>query len=244
MPNKLFLSALILFLCPALAPSQEKNPAPPVSLAPWVLHAKLTNETAPEYPAFALENHIQGEVFVDVVVDENGKVQTAKPVDCLNCSSILADAAVEAVKKWEYQPTVVDGKPALVSSWVAFRFRLDGPSVEILSKSESSTPAAEPAKITGPRKLRISSGVAEANLIHKVDPQYPLMAQQAHIQGDVVMQCIIDKEGNVANLRAMSGHPVLIQAAIDAVKQWKYKGYRLNGEPVEVETTVTVKFHM
>lgn len=233
MAKKTLLSGVIPFLSVMLAFGQEKKSSTPVCLAPWVLHARLTHETAPEYPVSALENHIQGDVFVQVLVDENGKVQTAKAENCANCSSILGAAAVQTVKKWEYQPAIIGGRPVPVSSWVTFRFKSDGPSIEIPSKVESPKP----------KKLRISSGVAEANLIHKVEPQYPLMAKASHIQGDVVMQCTIDKEGNMANLKAISGPPALAQAALDAVKQWKYKPYTLNCDPVEVETTITVKFH-
>lgn len=244
MAKKTLLSGVILFFCVALAPGQEKKPSPPISLAPWILHAKLMNEALPEYPASALENRVQGDVFVDIVVDENGRVQTAKAVDCMNCSLILGDAAVETIKKWEYQPTLLDGSPARVSSWVALRFKVEGPSVEILTKSESSTPAVEPPKVSGSQKLRVSAGLAEANLVHKVDPEYPLMAKQTHVQGDVVLACTIAKDGSIAMLRAISGHPILIQSAMDAVKQWKYKPFLLNGELVLVETTITVKFRM
>jgi protein TonB len=101
-----------------------------------------------------------------------------------------------------------------------------------------------PPKVATPQKVRISSGVAEGNKIHDVQPTYPQMARIAHIQGDVVLQATISKTGSIENLRAVSGHPILIQAALDAVRQWKYKPYILNGEPVEVETQVTVKFHM
>lgn len=103
---------------------------------------------------------------------------------------------------------------------------------------------APPPKVAAPQKLRISSGVAEGNLINKVEPPYPQMAKIAHVQGDVVLQALISKQGTIENLRAISGHPILLQAAMDAVKQWRYKPYMLNGEPVEVETTITVRFHM
>ena len=108
----------------------------------------------------------------------------------------------------------------------------------------SAAPPPPPAapKPTGPKK--VSSGVMEGNLIRKVDPPYPSMAKIAHIQGDVVLQATISKGGTIENLRGVSGHPILIQAAMEAVRQWKYRPYELNGEPVEVETTITVRFHM
>ncbi|HLY92935.1 MAG TPA: energy transducer TonB [Candidatus Angelobacter sp.] len=104
--------------------------------------------------------------------------------------------------------------------------------------------AAPPPKVATPQKVRVSSGVAEGLKIHDVQPTYPQMARIAHIQGDVTLQATISKNGAIENLRAVNGHPILIQAALDAVRQWKYKPYVLNGEPVEVETQITVKFHM
>jgi protein TonB len=103
---------------------------------------------------------------------------------------------------------------------------------------------APPPKVATPQKLRVSSGVADGLKIHDVTPAYPQMARIAHIQGDVLLQATISKSGVIENLRAVQGHPILIQAAMDAVKQWKYKPYILNGEPVEVETTIKVQFHM
>jgi protein TonB len=79
-------------------------------------------------------------------------------------------------------------------------------------------------------------------LVRRVQPNYPPLARQARIQGAVVLQAQISKDGNIENLQLVSGHPMLAPAAIEAVKQWKYKPYLLNGEPVEVETQVVVNF--
>jgi protein TonB len=103
---------------------------------------------------------------------------------------------------------------------------------------------APPPKVATPQKLKVSSGVVEGLKLNAPSPTYPQMARIAHIQGDVVLQATISKNGTVENLHALSGHPILIQAALDAVRQWKYKPYVLNGEPVEVETTIKVQFHM
>ena len=105
----------------------------------------------------------------------------------------------------------------------------------------SSAPVAVP-KVATPQKIRVSQGVSEGLLLHKVTPNYPGLAKQARIQGSVVLQATIGKDGSIQNLRVQSGHPMLTQAAIDAVRQWKYKPYMLNGEAVEVETTVQVNF--
>jgi len=92
------------------------------------------------------------------------------------------------------------------------------------------------------QKVRVSSGVALGLLIREVKPEYPPLAQQARIQGIVTLQALIGKDGSVQNLRVISGHPMLVQAAMEAVKQWRYKPYYLNGEPVEVETQINVNF--
>jgi len=105
----------------------------------------------------------------------------------------------------------------------------------------SSTPVAVP-KIATPQRVRVSSGVQSGLLVRRVQPNYPPLARQARIQGVVVLQAQISKEGNIENLQLISGHPMLAPAAIEAVKQWKYKPYLLNGEPVEVETQVQVNF--
>jgi len=86
------------------------------------------------------------------------------------------------------------------------------------------------------------SHMMEGNLIYRVQPQYPSLARQARIQGSVVLQAVISREGMIEKLQVLSGHPMLVQAAIDAVRQWRYRPYVLNGDPVEVETQVTVNF--
>lgn len=105
----------------------------------------------------------------------------------------------------------------------------------------SSTPVAVP-KVATPQRIRVSQGVTEGLLLRKVQPAYPPLARSARIQGQVVLQAVIGKDGTIQNLRAISGHPMLTPAAIDAVKQWRYKPYFLNGEPVEVDTQITVNF--
>lgn len=113
--------------------------------------------------------------------------------------------------------------------------------------SASSSPAAAPTlskPVPAVQRRRISQGVTQGLLIFRIEPTYPPLAQQARIQGVVVMTAFIDKGGNVQRLQVVSGHPLLAHAAIEAVKQWRYKPFVLNGQPLEVETTVTVNFHL
>jgi protein TonB len=103
--------------------------------------------------------------------------------------------------------------------------------------------AAQTADTKKP-KLRVSSGVAEGLKTHTVNPKYPREARDKGIQGEVILQATIDTKGNITNLNAVRGDPILADASIEAVKQWRYKPYILNGEPVEVETTIKIVFHL
>lgn len=92
-------------------------------------------------------------------------------------------------------------------------------------------------------RLRISH-VSEGDLVHKVLPVYPPLARSARIQGQVVLRAVISKQGIIKDLKLLTGHPMLVPAAIEAVRQWRYRPYVLNNEPVEVETQITVNFSL
>ena len=88
------------------------------------------------------------------------------------------------------------------------------------------------------------SAMMEGYLVHKVEPVYPSLARAARIQGAVELQAVISKEGRIERVQVLRGHPMLVNAAVDAVQQWRYRPYILNGEAVEVETHVTVNFSL
>jgi protein TonB len=107
-----------------------------------------------------------------------------------------------------------------------------------------SAVAPPPPKPTAPQRVKQGGNVTAASILQQTRPLYPALARQARIQGNVVLHAIIDKDGKVAQLEVISGHPLLVQSALDAVKQWRYKPTLLNGDPVEVDTTITVTFTM
>jgi len=107
------------------------------------------------------------------------------------------------------------------------------PRVPVLAKSPEPTPV---------KRIRVASRVVEANLIHDVPPQYPPEAGRARLEGAVVLMAVIGQDGSVKDVRVESGLPILAQAAIDAVKQWRYKPYLIDGEPVEVDSRITINF--
>jgi len=117
--------------------------------------------------------------------------------------------------------------------------QLGGVIGSVISSTNSAVPRFVPVV---PQRIRISQGVTKGLLIHREEPTYPVLARSARVQGEVVLSAVIDTNGQITNLQLVSGHPMLVPAAISAVKQWRYKPYLLNGQPVEVETTITVIF--
>ncbi|HAX41338.1 MAG TPA: energy transducer TonB [Bryobacteraceae bacterium] len=125
---------------------------------------------------------------------------------------------------------------------------LGGPG---LSPSLLATPPPPPPVRTEPkappqiRRIEVGGNVIEAKLIRPaVQPVYPALARQARVQGTVVLAALIAPDGRVRNLRVLSGHPLLTQAALEAVRQWRYQPTFLNGDPMEVDTTVQVIFRL
>jgi TonB family protein len=112
------------------------------------------------------------------------------------------------------------------------------------SPAGSDTPAAGPDRDAGSERVSLPAEIAQSLLVTKIVPAYPPLARQARVQGKVVLDVDISKEGTIEFIRKPAGHPMLIPAAIDAVKHWRYKPYLLNGEPVPVHTQVTVNFSL
>jgi len=108
----------------------------------------------------------------------------------------------------------------------------------------ATQPSASPPASPEPRPMRIRVGgnVAAAQIVHQVQPIYPAEAKAAHVSGTVVLHVIIARDGSMQKVEVVSGPPMLIQAAVDAVQQWRYRPTLLNGQPVEVDSTVQVVF--
>lgn len=112
----------------------------------------------------------------------------------------------------------------------------------IVSQTSNLSAVPKLSVPTPPKRVRVSQGVTKGLLLTRIEPSYPVLARAARIEGEVVLAAIISKDGTIKNLTLVSGHPMLVPAAIEAVSQWRYRPYLLNGEPVEVESTVTVTF--
>jgi periplasmic protein TonB len=179
----------------------------------------------PPPPPAAAPVHVVKQIQTDII---NGQLRTPTKIP---------NKILEHLKEDEAPPQmaavgVVGGVPGGVPG---------GSMGGVIGSVLSSTPVAVP-KVATPQRVRVSSGVSQGLLVRRVQPNYPPLARQARIQGVVLLQATISKEGDIRDLTLISGHPMLAPAAIEAVKQWKYRPYLLNGEPVEVETQVQVNF--
>lgn len=104
--------------------------------------------------------------------------------------------------------------------------------------------AGPPATTPSSKPLPVSSGVLAGNLIAPIRPEYPQIARATHIEGTVVIDAIISRTGSIESTRVLSGPPMLQRAALDAVRQARYRPFLLNGQPTEVQTTITINFRM
>ncbi len=212
------------------------------------LLANRAKYAMPEYPPSAIDGKIQGDVALSVRIDKQGNVVKVEP---RQGSPILAIAATKAVSSWKYKPFALKPNDEGVASLIFLTFDLEGsPSVrdagpsETVDRLEESLLQPMPKRTVNFEGSKLEEHLLEEHLIHKVDPDYPAMAKIAHVQGKVIVDVVIDKTGNVASAKVLTGHPLLADAALKAIQQWKYAPFVVDNNPVEVDSTVTVTFHM
>ena len=144
-------------------------------------------------------------------------------------------------------PLVVKADSRLRSSASANAAPVEAPPMPMSQSSSNALNSLTAAVSTLPKpvqSLPVSQGVSQGLLTHMVQPSYPPQARQMHVEGVVSLQATIGKDGSVRDVKVVSGPPMLARAAIDAVKQWRYKPYLLNGDPVEIQTAVSVNFRL
>jgi TonB family protein len=181
----------------------------------------LLRRVNPEYPEKALNNWIKGTVVLDTEIGTDGSVKKVQVIQ--SAHPLLDQAALDAVKQWKYEPFEVKGGLDVLMFTVNVQFDL------------IPVPAAQ----TG----RLASGEAP-RVIRRVEPKYPVTALKAHLQGSVILEVVNDKSGNVKSVKVINGHPLLRKAAVDAVKQWKYEPYLIDGEAKSVIFNETINFSL
>jgi TonB family protein len=186
---------------------------------PYRSYPRLLHRVEPVYPA-------AGTVHFELIINEKGEVWQAR---VLSSPSPLVGAALDAVRQWQYVPTIIDGLPVPVITTA---------SVTLGSRAESSRCGAEP-----PRRepLRTGGNVLEQKLLHRVEPVYP---QGVSGNGVIILQVTINEQGYVYEARMLRGPSMLEQAVLAAVCQWKYSPTYLNGVAVPVIATVTIEFNL
>jgi len=184
---------------------------------------KLLKKVQPQYPEEALKAHISGRIVLTATTDTEGKVVDAKVE---SGPAELRAAALDAIKQWVYAPFILNGEARRLKFTVVVAFSLD---------------KEKPAKKAGSAPESITVSEAPKILV-KVNPTYPPEALKKGAVGTVVLEAAVDTDGNVIDVKVVSGEQLLTQAAVDAVKQWKYAPYIVNSVKKSVRFTVVVKF--
>jgi protein TonB len=144
----------------------------------------------------------------------------------------------EAPKPAAAQPAAPEAEEPPVPGVIGVASNADDKALSGIVSAPANVPAAPV------QTLRVSQGVSQGLLLKRVQPAYPSQALQMRIQGAVELEASISKDGSIAKIKVLNGHPVLAKAAVDAVRQWKYQPYVLNGEPVAIQTQITVNFKL
>jgi TonB family protein len=230
--------------CAAQQPARNASPAV-VQLSPGEAEELLITSVVPQYPSDGRFNQIQNNEVLEIRIDELGNVADAH---VQSGHPLFAQPSLEAVRQWKFRPYLVNDAPVTVDTTVLIAFRFSGlEHAPPIPKGVTPCVVAMATPVEGTDEFKgfqVDRKRLEEMLITRVDPPYPQFAKIAHIQGDVVIYARIDKLGHVAKLNPMGGHPILVQAAMDAVKQWTYKPYEVSGEAVAVEGIVRVQFRM
>ncbi len=204
------------------APAGGPIPPPPeLPAAPSPLR-----KVEPLYPPLALQARIQGVVKLQGRIGTDGAI---KNLQVVSGHPLLVPAALEAVKQWTYAPQASE------QLW-AIEAQFNLPPGDVKAPAE--------ARPLAPRRILVGSNVQAFKLIRRVEPTYPAQGRAEGIQGDVKLQIVIDESGRVVQADPIEGNPILASAAREAVLQWVYQTTLLNGQPVEVGTTVVVPFQL
>jgi protein TonB len=183
-------------------------------------------------------------VYTSLIAMPTLHLEQPKPIELPKNAVFVASTAITGSYSAPRQiPTGIymAERPEITNSINAASMEGDG-TLALSGIPENHHPHVVAEAPKGP--MRISGMVVEGLLIRKTVPVYPPIAKAAHVDGTVVLGAVIARDGSIQNLHVVSGNGMLLQAALDAVRTWRYKPYLLNGEPVEVETTINVIFKL
>jgi len=237
--------AALMALAPAVASAKQQDP---IRVGGNVQAPERIRYVPPAYPAVAESAQVSGIVIVEAVIGSNGDVTDAK---VLKSIPLLDQAALDAVRQWRYSQTTLNGVPVPVIMTVTVNFTIGKESTPPAPAS-MQTPIGMPpgmgpvvpAEWKGAPPVRLGGTITPPERVKYVAPVYPIDAQRAKVSGVIILQAIIDENGNVALTKVLKGNPMLDDAAVAAVNQWKYVPTTVNGVAVPVLMTVTVNFSL
>ena len=195
-------------------------------VTPDVLAKNLVHKVKPIYPPEPKQLGLQGEVLLEVNISAAGEVESIR---VSKGHPLLVLPALDAVKQWKYKPYLVNGAAMPVMSTVSVNFSLTDSAVGPGDKKESPL-------------IRLNSDAMAANVIHRVEPIYPPEAKEKGVEGEVVFEVTINEQGEVSDVQVLSANAMLVSAAYEAVRQWRYTPVLLNGDPIMAKATVTIRF--
>lgn len=263
----ILLSAIVTTILGSTAASAQA----PIRVGGDIKEPKALFKPDPVYPAIAKQAKVEGQVIVEATIGTDG---TVRDVRVLRGNALFNDAAIEAVRKWKFETTFVNGAAVDVLMTTVVNFSLNAPAQgdvnALLDQAKTARAAGRDAEVeqllqraleqvraervrqdTAPSSptattapLRIGGAITEPRRTKYVAPVYPSDAKDAHVEGSVIIEAVIATDGTVKGARVLRGVPMFNQAALDAVKQWAYDPTLLNGVPVEIAMTVVVNFVM
>jgi TonB family protein len=231
----------------ALGQDSQPNSSAANTTKQFVAPARLIKRTDPIYPLEARQRVVQGAVVMKATIAADGSVKNFK---ITNGDPILRNAARDAVTQWRYEPERIEGVASAVDTTITLNFSMGDTLKQTLFDLTQTQTGADGVEIAAPAPLpappagvtRISGRVMAGQLEKKIDPVYPADAIAADARGDVVLLATITKTGEVSDVQAVSGPYRFRDAAVNAVKQWRYSPYMVEGEAVDVQTTIKLSF--
>ncbi len=223
---------------PAKSAVENTTPTRPESGAkvaiPDSTALEVIKQVQPAYPQDAASRKLEAAVVPKVSISPAGDVITT---ETKSGDPTLAKSAADAVKEWKFRPFVRSGSAVNVSSTLSFVFIYRDKEMDDLSTAKHTASDQSVMQI-----VWVKGEIVHKHKIADVAPQYPWVAKEGRIQGPVVLFAVIGQDGRIRHLQVISGHPALVTAASEAVKQWRYRPYILGGVPVEVQTNIIVNF--
>lgn len=234
----------------AAAPRAAEDPAPHAPRASAAAQTAGTtgpvivpeSKVAPVYPEAGRQAGVEGVVRLEATIRRDGSVGAIRVLESPGKRYGFDQAAIDAVRQWRYRPALKDGRPVKTSLAITLEFTLDPASAETIP-ADAECAAREAAGVFWAGLC----GVTNPELIQesKVAPMYPEIARKAGVEGVVILQAVVRRDGSVGEIKVLKSPGSrfgLDEAAIDAVRQWKYRPGLWGGRPVDVYFTVTVEF--